>query len=58
MEVVLDRRAAIRRAIEAARPGDVVATLGLGALQRITLDAAGTRAPHDDRQAVREILLG
>ena len=56
IEVVLERRAAIRRAIDTARPGDVVAVLGLGALGGQTLDGAGTSVPHDDRVAVREIL--
>jgi UDP-N-acetylmuramoyl-L-alanyl-D-glutamate--2,6-diaminopimelate ligase len=56
VEVVLARRAAIERAIGAASPGDVVAVLGLGALGRQVLDAAGSIAPHDDREAAREIL--
>jgi UDP-N-acetylmuramyl tripeptide synthase len=56
VEVVLARRAAIEHAIGAASPGDVVAVLGLGALGRQVLDAAGTIAPHDDREAAREIL--
>jgi UDP-N-acetylmuramoyl-L-alanyl-D-glutamate--2,6-diaminopimelate ligase len=54
--VVLARRAAIERAIGAASAGDVVVVLGLGALDRQVLDAAGTIAPHDDREAAREIL--
>jgi UDP-N-acetylmuramoyl-L-alanyl-D-glutamate--2,6-diaminopimelate ligase len=56
VEVVLDRRAAIRRAIEAARPGDVVAVLGIGPLRSLGLDAAGTTWPHDDREAARDAL--
>jgi UDP-N-acetylmuramoyl-L-alanyl-D-glutamate--2,6-diaminopimelate ligase len=56
LEVVLERRAGIERAIAAAAPGDVVVVLGLGALQRLVLDAAGTTAPNDDRQVVRETL--
>jgi UDP-N-acetylmuramoyl-L-alanyl-D-glutamate--2,6-diaminopimelate ligase len=56
VEVVLDRREAIRRAVRAARPGDLVAVLGLGALQRLIVDAAGTVCPFDDRQAAREEL--
>jgi UDP-N-acetylmuramoyl-L-alanyl-D-glutamate--2,6-diaminopimelate ligase len=56
MEIVLERRAAIERAIAAARPGDIVAVLGLGRLQLIALDAAGTVLPNDDRQVVREAL--
>ena len=56
VEVVLERRGAIERAIFAARPGDVVTVLGLGALKRQVLDAAGTLAPNDDRQIVRDVL--
>jgi UDP-N-acetylmuramoyl-L-alanyl-D-glutamate--2,6-diaminopimelate ligase len=56
VETVLERRAAIERAIARAQPGDVVVVLGLGALQRIVLDAAGTVQANDDRETVREIL--
>jgi len=56
LEVVLDRRAAIERAIMAAQPGDVVAVLGIGALSHLVLDASGTTCPFDDRQAVRDSL--
>ncbi len=56
MEIVLERRAAIERAIASAQPGDIVAVLGLGRLQRIVLDAAGTVWPNDDREVVRETL--
>jgi UDP-N-acetylmuramyl tripeptide synthase len=51
---VLDRRAAIERAIRRAKPGDVVAVLGLGALGRLALDAAGTCWVHDDRKVALE----
>jgi UDP-N-acetylmuramoyl-L-alanyl-D-glutamate--2,6-diaminopimelate ligase len=56
LEVVLDRRAAIERALTVARPGDVVVVLGIGALSHLVLDASGTTCPFDDRQAVRESL--
>lgn len=56
VRVVLDREAAIGSALAAARPGDVVAILGLGALPRITLDAAGTVVPHRDAEAARRAL--
>jgi UDP-N-acetylmuramoyl-L-alanyl-D-glutamate--2,6-diaminopimelate ligase len=56
LEVVLDRREAIEHAIASARPGDVVAVLGVGALPCLVLDAAGTTCPFDDRQAVRDSL--
>ena len=50
------RRAALEAAIAAASPGDVVAILGLGALKRITLDAAGTVGEHDDGEIARSAL--
>jgi UDP-N-acetylmuramoyl-L-alanyl-D-glutamate--2,6-diaminopimelate ligase len=56
VEVIIDRRAAIERAVAAARPGDAVAILGLGALRRLILDAAGTVYPFDDREAARKAL--
>jgi UDP-N-acetylmuramoyl-L-alanyl-D-glutamate--2,6-diaminopimelate ligase len=56
VDIVLDRRKAIERAILAAAPGDVVAILGLGALTRLILDAVGTVCPFDDRQAARDVL--
>ena len=56
MELVLDRRQAIAHVISAARPGDVVAILGLGALRRIILDPTGTISPFDDREVAREAL--
>lgn len=56
LEVVLDRRAAIERAIAAAKPGDVVVVLGIGALPHLVLDVAGTICPFDDRQVVRDSL--
>jgi len=55
VEVVLDRKQAIARAIEAARPGDVVVLVGLGHLRRQLLDAY-TRQPHNDGEAAREAL--
>lgn len=58
VEIVLERPAAIRHAIACARPGDVVAILGLGALRRQVVDAAGTALANDDRQVVREVLAG
>ncbi|HXQ00900.1 MAG TPA: Mur ligase family protein [Solirubrobacteraceae bacterium] len=56
VEIELDRRAAIERAIAAARPGDVVALLGLGALERLVMDTVGTSIPFDDRQVASEAL--
>jgi UDP-N-acetylmuramoyl-L-alanyl-D-glutamate--2,6-diaminopimelate ligase len=56
VEIRLERRDAIAHAIASARPGDVVAILGLGALQRMALDAAGAAWPNDDRQTARTLL--
>lgn len=56
VSIVLERRAAIESAIAAASAGDVVAVLGLGALKRMTLDAAGTVGEHDDREVARSAL--
>jgi UDP-N-acetylmuramoyl-L-alanyl-D-glutamate--2,6-diaminopimelate ligase len=53
-EVELDRRRAIRRALGAARPGDVVLVLGKGSEQGQT--AGGVTVPFDDRVVVREEL--
>jgi len=54
LEIVLDRRAAIRAAITAAGPGDLVMVLGKGAE---TGQQIGTlRVPFDDRVVAREAL--
>ncbi|MEJ7629689.1 MAG: UDP-N-acetylmuramoyl-L-alanyl-D-glutamate--2,6-diaminopimelate ligase [Nocardioidaceae bacterium] len=49
-----DRRAAIERAIRAARPGDTVLVAGKG--HETGQDVAGRVLPFDDRVVVREIL--
>ena len=54
LEVVLDRRKAIEKALRGARPGDVVVIAGKGADSEMEL--AGRRVPFDDRQVVREVL--
>jgi len=55
VEVVLDRNEAIARAIDGARPGDVVVLVGLGHLRRQLLDPY-TRHEHNDGDAAREAL--
>jgi UDP-N-acetylmuramoylalanine--D-glutamate ligase len=55
VEVVIDRRQAIGRALAAARPGDLVAILGRGPITREATDARGGFRCLDDRQAVREL---
>jgi UDP-N-acetylmuramoyl-L-alanyl-D-glutamate--2,6-diaminopimelate ligase len=56
-EIVLDRRAAIRRAITVAKPGDVVLLAGKGH-ERSMITAAG-KEPWDERAeaeaAIREL---
>ena len=54
VEVELDRAAAIARAIELARPGDVVLIAGKGAEQG--QEFADRTVPFDDREAAKEAL--
>jgi UDP-N-acetylmuramoyl-L-alanyl-D-glutamate--2,6-diaminopimelate ligase len=54
LELELDRRAAIERALEDARPGDVVVIAGRGAEPEQEL--ATGKVPFDDRDVVREAL--
>jgi UDP-N-acetylmuramoyl-L-alanyl-D-glutamate--2,6-diaminopimelate ligase len=53
-EVILDRRAAIERALADAGPGDVVVIAGKGADSEIEI--AGGNVPFDDRAVAREVL--
>jgi UDP-N-acetylmuramyl-tripeptide synthetase len=53
-EIILDRQAAIRRALELAEPGDVVLVAGKG--HETDQEFADTRVPFDDRECVRNIL--
>ncbi len=55
LELVIDRRAAIGRALELARPGDLVALLGRGPIAREAVDLRGGFRELDDRQVVREL---
>ena len=52
--VVLDRREAIHRALEAASPGDVVVVAGKG--HETYQDAGGVKRHFDDREVVRAAL--
>ena len=54
LEVELDRRRAIERALESAREGDVVVIAGKGHEQG--QEIAGRRLPFDDREVARETL--
>jgi UDP-N-acetylmuramoyl-L-alanyl-D-glutamate--2,6-diaminopimelate ligase len=54
LEVELDRRRAIERALESARPGDVVVIAGKGHEQG--QEIAGRKLPFDDREVAREEL--
>src|SRR5919198_413599 len=54
LEVEPDRRAAIARAVESAREGDVVLVAGRGAEPE--QEVAGRKLPFDDRDVAREAL--
>ena len=54
VEVELDRRRAIERALELAAPGDVVLVAGKG--HELGQEIAGKKLPFDDREVVREAL--
>ena len=56
-EVELDRRRAIERAVELARPGDVVLVAGRGHQTEQEL-AGGRTERFDDRDVVRDVLRG
>ena len=54
LEVEPDRRAAIARAVETAREGDVVLVAGRGA--EPAQEVQGRKLPFDDRDVAREAL--
>ena len=54
LDVELDRRRAIERALESARAGDVVVVAGKGHEQG--QEIAGHKHPFDDREVVRDAL--
>ena len=54
LEIELDRRRAIERALESARVGDVVVIAGKGHEQG--QEIAGRKLPFDDREVARDTL--
>ncbi len=56
VELVPRRRAAIETAIANARPGDVVAILGRGAMTRLITGLSGDGEEFDDRVVAREAI--
>jgi UDP-N-acetylmuramoyl-L-alanyl-D-glutamate--2,6-diaminopimelate ligase len=56
IEVVLDRRKAISRALSMARPGDLVMILGRGGRRRMMYDTKGPPGVFDDREVAGELL--
>jgi UDP-N-acetylmuramoyl-L-alanyl-D-glutamate--2,6-diaminopimelate ligase len=54
LEVELDRRRAIERALDSAQAGDVVVIAGKGHEQG--QEVAGRKVPFDDREVAREAL--
>jgi UDP-N-acetylmuramoyl-L-alanyl-D-glutamate--2,6-diaminopimelate ligase len=54
LEVMIDRRKGVERALEEARPGDLVVLLGRGPTSREATDWRGGFRVLDDRQVVRE----
>ena len=57
VEVEADRRTAIERAMELARPGDIVLIAGKGHEQGQEFEG-GRKVPFDDREVAREALRG
>jgi UDP-N-acetylmuramoylalanine-D-glutamate ligase len=55
LEIVVDRRKAIARALELAQPGDLVMVLGRGPTPREATDWRGGFVELDDREVVREL---
>jgi UDP-N-acetylmuramoyl-L-alanyl-D-glutamate--2,6-diaminopimelate ligase len=56
VEIVLDRRKAISRALSVAQPGDLVLILGRGGRRRMMYDTKGPPGVFDDREVARELL--
>ena len=55
-QVIVDRKAAIEKAISIAKPGDVVAVLGKG--HETGQEIAGVKHPFDDRKVLAEAIAG
>lgn len=55
-ELIVDRRAAIQKAVEMAGPGDVVLIAGKG--HETYQDINGVKHPFDDRKAAKEAIRG
>jgi UDP-N-acetylmuramoyl-L-alanyl-D-glutamate--2,6-diaminopimelate ligase len=56
VEIVIDRRRAMARALALARPGDIVLILGRGGRRRMMYDTKGPPGVFDDRAVARELL--
>ncbi|HMI81242.1 MAG TPA: Mur ligase family protein [Solirubrobacterales bacterium] len=56
LEIAIDRREAIARALAAARPGDLVALLGRGPTVHEATDLRGGSHPLDEREIVRDLI--
>ena len=56
IEIVIDRRKAIARALSVARPRDIVLILGRGGRRRMMYDTKGPPGVFDDREVARELL--
>jgi UDP-N-acetylmuramoyl-L-alanyl-D-glutamate--2,6-diaminopimelate ligase len=54
LDLILDRREAIRRAVEVAAPGDVIVIAGKG--HELGQETAGRIEPFDDREVAREAI--
>ena len=56
VEIVLDRRKAMARALSVARPGDLLLIMGRGGRRRMMYDTKGPPGVFDDREVARELL--
>jgi UDP-N-acetylmuramoyl-L-alanyl-D-glutamate--2,6-diaminopimelate ligase len=56
IRVILDRRHAIRQALQSAGAGDVIVIPGRGALPEMLFDVRGVAMPFDDREVARDLL--